>query len=559
MAITTEIDKKSDILYSNTKNKLYMILAVIMGVGSALLIYKSFGIRYHTNDDAIIANILAGAYGDDRVHTVYVNIIFSALLQPLYKLYFANWYVIVQVVFMIISICVTLYILMKRLDLVGFLLGLSLITAFSEHIIYSFQYTKISFVLITAGLLIIADNLGKLNIKTGFGIFLVLTGTMIRWSSFYAVGGMSAAILLFEFFKLDYDGKKKAVITMAVMFILTFGAKAIDVIAYKSDPDWNYYTQYNDARTQFSDFATLTFDRNNNIFSSEGVSDTDFKMFVTWDFYDSEKFTPEYLNYLSSKVEGRSIKTTIVATIQNLYRMITSTNYNRMLLVIIILCALHLKISPNIMPLLGTGAVFGIFIVYLSYKVRFPSWVEISIIWTFIIFTAYCFGYTKKNKFVNLFAALLSFIYIFNVSQYRYEALVYGVDNYRQQIYIEQEYYTEMSSQKENIYLLSTISTDNTALMDPLNPRTDNFYSNIVTFGGWISSAPHRKQALSDYGLVRPIVDGVDKPNVYYDYHNIENVRRYAQQEIGVPVYAISDGDIAYAPYRLTTVAPQQK
>ena len=114
-----------------------------------------------------------------------------------------------------------------------------------------------------------------------------------------------------------------------------------------------------------------------------------------------------------------------------------------------------------------------------------------------------------------------------------------------------------MSRDKDNIYLLSTLSVNTAAGFDVMNPRTDNFYSNIVAYGGWLSRAPHRNEALANYGLKRPLVDAVDRENVYLDYHNILYVTEYVKQELGKEVYAVITGDNPYAPYQLVSEPPQ--
>ena len=93
--------------------------------------------------------------------------------------------------------------------------------------------------------MLLADNLGELNKKTALGIAMALMGSLIRWDIFYAVGGLSSVLLVYKFFNLDINGKKKAVVTMVILFIVTFSAKAVDVLAYKMDPRWDEFARYN--------------------------------------------------------------------------------------------------------------------------------------------------------------------------------------------------------------------------------------------------------------------------------------------------------------------------
>ena len=61
-------------------------LPVLLPLALFAAMQAAYGIRYTTNDDATISNLAAGAYGPDRIHLLYVNILFGCLLRPLYLL-----------------------------------------------------------------------------------------------------------------------------------------------------------------------------------------------------------------------------------------------------------------------------------------------------------------------------------------------------------------------------------------------------------------------------------------------------------------------------------------
>lgn len=227
--------------------------AALLPLAWMLLILLVYGIRYHTNDDATLANIAAGAYGPDRVHLIYVNILFGWLLRPLYALAGGvNWYVLVQLGLVWLSAAALLTLAAERLGLgKAVLLFGAVAVPFGVHCVYLFQYVKVSGLCVAAGLVLIAAALGDgtRRGRTALGIGLALAGSLLRFDMFCAVGGLSAAVLLGRFFRLDLAGKKRAVATMMVLFALVFGCKGADVLAYRLDEGWNAYRSYNAART----------------------------------------------------------------------------------------------------------------------------------------------------------------------------------------------------------------------------------------------------------------------------------------------------------------------
>ena len=545
-------------MIKTTDDKYKKLLAVLLAVVAAAAVLGLFGIRYQTNDDATLSNIAAGGYGKDTLHMVYVNVLFSALLRPFYAVAQTNWYVIIQLVLVVISIAATGYILMKRLGLYcGLAAYTGLLVAFGRHIFYSFQYTECAFIMLAAGLLLIADSLGRPDKSTVLGIILSIFGAMVRWDAFYAVGGLSACLLLFRFFSLDREKMKKAVITMIVFFAFVFGAKTVDVIAYRADSRWGDFAAYNAARTAYSDFAVYGLPQENP-FAEMGITDIDYTMLNSWDFYDEGRFTTELVNSAAEYRRPFSLTQLAKDSAEQLADMVTGNSGNTAFLIVIILSLACLRLTGGAAAMVGIYSTLCLFIVYLTYRMRYTRWVELGLIWTVSVFALYCISHIELPHRAKLAAAALSLAAVLAVSLPEYTQLYRDVPVYADWTRLEQNYFEQMSRDKDNIYLLSTEAINVAAGFDVMHPRTDGFYSNIVAYGGWLSRAPHRDRALKEYGLSRPLVDAVDNPNVYLDYHRINNVVQYVQQELGVPVYAVKTGDNAFAPYQLTTTAPQQ-
>lgn len=529
-----------------------ILLAVVIAATSFMVIYNNMGISYQTNDDAQLANIAAGGYGD-WLHMIYANVVFSLLLRPFYYLSAANWYVLIQLLLAVISIAVSAYIIMKKAGtLPGFVMMSALLVAFSEHIFYSFQYTEISFLTIAAGLLIVVDNLGEINWKTVAGIVFVALGSMIRWDSFYAVGAMSAPILLVAFFRLPGAEKNKSVISMLLLFSVTFGLKAVDMAVYHMDPQWEEFVGYNAARTRYSDYRVFSLPQHNP-FTHLGISDLDYAVLNSWNYYDEEKFDTPLLNQLSEYTREITAEELFEETRQAIKNMTVGKSYNYMLRAVAVFSLFQLRFRLAALSMAGVYGMFGCLVAYLTYNVRFPSWVLTGLIWTLVIFSFYCISDMRSNKVFTFITAVVLLAYISQIAYPGYVAMIDKSAEYRASVRNGYEYIDRMSRDKQHLYLLSTASALECAGMDITSPRTDNYFSNIVTYGDWLSRAPHRDQALAAYGVERPIVDAVDNPMVYLDAKSIDMAVRFASQELGKEVFAVTTGENPYAPYQLVT------
>lgn len=543
--------------YNKHKNTIMMLTAIVIAATTAFLTINTYGIRFQTNDDATLSNIAAGAYGSDTLHMVYVNVIFSALLRPLYAVCQTNWYVIVQLVFVVVSTAVIGYILMKKLGMLcGSVMMLALMMGFAMDVFYTFQYTECGFIVLTAGLLLIVDNLGQINKSTLAGIVLALIGSLIRWDVFYAVGGLSAPLLLYRFFPLDKAGKKKAVITMCLLFAATFGAKTVDIVAYKADDGWDEFRKYNEVRTAYSDYKVYSLTAENP-FEQYGITDADYTMLSYWNYYDEEKFTIELLETISQGSQQITAAELMDKTFERIKDMLRGDTYRWMFLLVAALSLVSLRPRWSGGVMITVWGLYSVLMLYLVYRMRITSWVELGLIWTVSVFVLYCISQSKINTALNFLAMTAVLGAIICISLPVYKQLYIDYPNYVEWAQLEEPYFAAMTQDKENLYLIATQSINPAAGYDVMNPRGKDFFSNIVAYGGWLSRAPHRDKALADYGLTRPLVDAVDNPNVYLDYHCINEAVEYVKGQLGVEVYAVITGENPYAPYQLVTQLPE--
>ena len=74
-----------------------------------------------------------------------------------------------------------------------------------------------------------------------------------------------------------------------------------------------------------------------------------------------------------------------------------------------------------------------------------------------------------------------------------------------------------------------------------------------VNLGGWLSQTPYRNRVLENYGINRPMVDSVDRDNVYFVGGNVHIIAQYASRQLEKPVSAVPVPGYNMAVYQLVS------
>ena len=531
---------------------LTLFVPLALFAGMAVL----FGMRYTTNDDATIANIAAGAYGADRIHLIYVNIVIGILLRPLYALAGGfNWYMLMQLALSLISCAVLLRLAMERLGTArGLCVFLGTALVLSPLVFYSVQYVKTSGLCCAAGLLLMADTWHKPCRRTALGLFLAWISSLLRWDMFCAAGGLSAALFLTRFFVLDKPQKRRAAGTMALLLLLAFATKGVDMLSYRMDEGWRAYTEYNAARTEFSDFKALHMPEGNP-FTDDGVSDTDLGMLLSWNYYDGRVFPAGRVEQLAEKLPGPPLVQIAKDTLCTGAEMVYGEWYRAALALTVLAGLALLKWNRKSLAFWGVGALLGLEILYLTMRGRFPHYVETALqLCTVPMFLAALMQGDWRRKLslrlcgiyfgVLALCSLISFYSLWGESRYYRET----------RIEADASALYAMSADKEHLYLIPTSYIDAAAGYDVWHPRPEGFFSNIIAYGGWLSHAPLQEETLADYGLASsPLLDAVDNDGVFVGADDIASVAQYATEHSGRLVEAVAVGENPLAPYQLRT------
>lgn len=521
---------------SKRKERLYALWPWLMVLAAYVLVWLFLGVRYEVNDDATLCNIAAGAYGEDSQYLVYINILIGWFLKPFYWVApGVNWLYFFQVGADIAAMAVLCRMLLEKCGrFQGTILSVLLLLLAGVDLFYSFQYVKNSGLYLIVGLALMADHLGRWDRGMAWGIFWVVLGSMVRFQNFPAVGGMAAALLLWRFFPLGKAEKKRAVAAMLVMFCLVGLAKGADILAYRMDDGWRAYTEYNAARTEVSDFR-FQYILNSQDMVNYGYSPNDYDTLNSWSFWDDNVFSTQALEDLAQKLPQNGLISAAKDAVHYCLTVFDNAPFH-LLLCSVVLVWLFYGRKKNSWAFLATGVLYACMVFYLAWRGRFPHRVEYVLVLAAAVFAAMCCEWNGREKQIPKKVLLFFAAGVLVVCMPYLRETQDAMEGYFAGRQPRAEY-TEYSQDKEHLYLVDVSVLDSLAGYDVLHPRGKDFFSNIVVMGGWLSHAPHRIQAMANYGVENPYLDMVDNERVYLvDSYNVSAKEIYFKEHYDMTV-----------------------
>jgi hypothetical protein len=282
-------------------NNSFIIKLVFCAIFNAILfcvVYKLSYIKFAINDDYGFNLFLSGAYGSQTGYTVYQNIVLGKIIVKLYNFVPAiNWYSIVLMGSLYISfIIIDTMILDKFGKYIGFMLQIFISLVFTTLFMLNFQWTFCAYACIISGLVSMIHGYTCEKSKRNFCYFasgiLFILGYMIRSDVFfmallYIVGFVIIMLII---------NKKKAVnlVKFVILISLCCGfLYTINTMAYKNDPIWREYMNFNIPRSKLMDYGRMDYDKYEEVYKSVGWSKNDFNLFYSFIVPDESKFNTE--------------------------------------------------------------------------------------------------------------------------------------------------------------------------------------------------------------------------------------------------------------------------
>ncbi len=475
---------------------------------------------FETNDDAIMALMAEGAYGQREEYLVYMSIFAGKLFKFLYGLYPSiRWYSLVQYGVLFSAFTGITYVLAKRGrggdgNFVPFIF---LLAFFTEGYV-SLQYTKTGAIAAFGAYALIFYGLDIRSKKSiGAGILLGIGSSFLRFKSFLVTVPFGAGIGVFQIYKLwkdpEMEKKEKVevlrnyILVFVCFFCLIFFLEYVNLSFYKGTEGWKEYWAFNKKREEVMDYQKLDYIRFGEIFEGEGVSENDVLSYSTWQFAAPDIFHLEWLEKIldatNVPITGKTIGKFVRDYAGEMYKFLYSLNTYVIGGVSMFLIKILYGKRRSLLPAFYGMCLFFLLTGYFLFKGRWTY--RTSVIFFMGMFFLLVFYWKKKGessleKGKTAVTVLLGVLIFLNVGIWMKNTFDYRKEVRENMNRISQ--FNEMiSKDKEHLYLIDTFTDPTFYQWTVFCPKEIGCYDNVSSFGTWMTNSPIALKTLKKYGI----------------------------------------------------------
>lgn len=490
-------------------------IPVVATLFAVLALYSFLPPIYYANDDAMLRDLLSGAFtGSPSNKTVYLNQPLASLLCLLYQVLPAlPWFDLFQIAVLVSSFmlllgkAVALCKKEKEVAWVTVLFLLVFVFLYAPILILP-TYTVTAAVAGATGILLLflqkrepAESVTKRLILPI--IYLVLC-YWLRGQVFYMMlpfwGLAGLYLLLQEKDKLAWKKYVPGILIFAgiILFSMLFGK-----LVYWND-DWKSYEAYNLVRTELYDYKGVSM-REDELaqYEAHGFSAETMKLYASYNYLlAKEKDLSALEEILSLQPEhSLSLRELAYVYVDRLLRQTTDFPYSLLVLLLYLLLALDFRKQQkwkHLLCLLAAGIVRTGLWCYLIYRGRCPARVTISLYLCELALLAGIFVFEQSKQRKNrigcalvILALLFGGTYSLKPSYEEYQKQKSSIDQYDM-------VYCYMNAHPDWLFILDANSF--APIGQPVFSGQSYGYSNRLYASGWMAHSPLYKEKLMQYG-----------------------------------------------------------
>ena len=500
---------------------------------------------YETNDDISISMIANGAWGVRDMHVICQNY----LLGKLYNLFYTvghgmiPWSAVLQYTFVFSALTTVTCVLFRRLQSEqAFLVNGILLLYFGYECYIRMQYTKTAGIMLGAGAFLLFYEMEKEKIRwkaVVWGILLAVTGSLYRFEETAVCCVLIAGIGLYFLLNLKQWGeqKRKRLLTMLGVFgltgILMVGCELMDQRLYASDPDWDTFMQYNEYRSNLTDYSIPAFADFEEEYKEMGISKTAYKIFRTGlNFYDPDVYSLDTLQKMDELRPRNNLSRALAENFLKEFPVgyVKITVFLGFLLLAFLW--LFWRKSEKQVWLVAAYEILamGLIDFYLYYEGRYlENRVEVGMWFAISLVVIWCLDSAKMHLNRQLVLIALGCLLIANQSTWKSRWRGLSEQEVRDQKYLREGFEDIVSVDPDGLYLakLGTITYTGYGMFSPVPEGT---FENVVWYGGWEMGNPLWVDKMAEYHVTNPYRDLIDQEHVYIVDDKINLTLKYIKE-----------------------------
>lgn len=500
---------------------------------------------YETNDDISISMIANGAWGVRDMHVICQNY----LLGKLYNLFYTvghgmiPWYAVLQYTFVFSALTTVTCVLFRRLQSEqAFLVNGILLLYFGYECYIRMQYTKTAGIMLGAGAFLLFYEMEKEKIRwkaVVWGILLAVTGSLYRFEETAVCCVLIAGIGLYFLLNLKQWGeqKRKRLLTMLGVFgltgILMVGCELMDQRLYASDPDWDTFMQYNEYRSNLTDYSIPAFADFEEEYKEMGISKTAYKIFRTGlNFYDPDVYSLDTLKKMDELRPRNNLSRALAENFLKEFPVgyVKITVFLGFLLLAFLW--LFWRKSEKQVWLVAAYEILamGLIDFYLYYEGHYlENRVEVGMWFAISLVVIWCLDSAKMHLNRQLVLIALGCLLIANQSNWKSRWRGLSEQEVRDQKYLREGFEDIVSVDPDGLYLakLGTITYTGYGMFSPVPEGT---FENVVWYGGWEMGNPLWVDKMAEYHVTNPYRDLIDQEHVYIVDDKINLTLKYIKE-----------------------------
>lgn len=510
-----------------------LIVVVIINTIFFIVCNKLFTLKYEQVDDFIIMNLISKADGAYSVYGIQMHPIICGIIILLYKTTInINWYTIFMLTMQFISFTIIGTVFINKNRSTGILLYIAFIFMIYSKVLSYIQYTTVSMLSITAGVILLIyslENIKEINrFNFVIAILMIIAGCMIRFSTIIIA---IPFIVIYFICKLVKE-KNVKVIKIAVLLIVSILLVYISFnVFYNINPIYKEFLKFHDSRTYLHDYNWMNYYSNKEIFDNMGWSENDRDVFYAYCFGDEVAFNADTLKKLEKIATNNKGDANIFKRISNTFDNFTDSIKKGLYKYIFIATAL-LVIFNNLFIILKKEkderndtikvsfinfiliAILGMHCLFIFLnRPMFRVVISIYIIGIAILMYVSLENIKIQNKkwIKSVLAFILLMVSILELKQNISYAKTYSIKNFS--VYREILEYT--NQHKENAYLYTLVMHDRFLAYSVYEKIEDDTFLNVRPLGDWDTYTQNYYEFKERYSIDNLIESLYKNDNVY--------------------------------------------